>query len=55
MIAIDANLLIFAYNASAPQHPAVKRWLEQVLSAPEPVRLGWSTASYSNFGLNVHV
>lgn len=43
MISIDANLLIYAYNASTPQHPAARKWLEQVLSAPEPVRLGWST------------
>lgn len=42
MILVDANLLIYAYNESAEQHHAAKRWLEDVICGDEPVRLSWS-------------
>lgn len=43
MITIDANLIIYAYHSSTPQHFAARRWFEQVVSGAEPVRLAWST------------
>ena len=41
MIVLDANLLIYAVNEDAPQHNAVRVWLERTLSAGEEVRLPW--------------
>lgn len=41
MMLIDANLLIYAYNPSTPQHSAARRWLEAVVGGPMPVRLSW--------------
>ncbi len=43
MILVDANLLLYAYDAGSPQHAAARRWWEECLSAPEPVRLAWVT------------
>ena len=43
MILVDANLLLYAYHASAVQHERARLWLEGVLSAPEPVRFSWVT------------
>ena len=39
MMLIDANLLLYAYNTSSEHHEAAKRWLQEVLSQPEPIRL----------------
>lgn len=41
MIFVDANLLLYAYNASAEEHSRAKDWLEKALSGPEPVALCW--------------
>lgn len=43
MILIDANLLLYAYDASSPHHAAARRWLEAVLAKPEPVGWSWAT------------
>lgn len=43
MILADANLLLYAYNTSAPEHAAAKAWLEERLSRPEPFALSWAT------------
>jgi toxin-antitoxin system PIN domain toxin len=43
MILIDANLLLYAYNASSEHHREAKTWLQEVLSKPEQVRLAWIT------------
>jgi toxin-antitoxin system PIN domain toxin len=43
MILIDVNLLLYAYNASAPEHPAARRWLQETFSKPQPVLLPWAT------------
>lgn len=37
----DANLLLYAYNESAPQHKPAKEWLEERLSSPEIFGLSW--------------
>lgn len=43
MILIDANLLLYAYDASSAQHAAARRWLETVLAKAEPVGWSWVT------------
>jgi hypothetical protein len=43
MILVDANVLIYAYNPGAEQHPAAKRWLESAVAGSTPVRLAWIT------------
>ncbi len=45
MILVDANLLLYAYNTSAPEHPRARGWLETSLSRPEPIALSWATLS----------
>lgn len=39
MIVPDTNLLIYAYDTSAPLHAAARRWWEETLSGEEPVGL----------------
>ena len=43
MILIDANLLLYAYDSTAPEHPKARRWLEEALGRPEPVLIPWQT------------
>jgi len=43
VIILDANLLLYAYNASFEQHELARTWLERTLSAPVPVGLPWVT------------
>ncbi len=43
MILIDANLLLYAYNAEDERHDAARRWLEETLHGTEEVRLAWVT------------
>jgi toxin-antitoxin system PIN domain toxin len=45
MIVPDANLLLYAYNSSAPDHARAKDWWEQALSSDESVGLGWQTTT----------
>jgi uncharacterized protein len=42
MILPDVNLLIYAMNADAPRHGLARRWLESVLSGPDPVGFAWT-------------
>lgn len=37
MILIDANLLLYAYDADSPHHGASRRWFETELSGGHPV------------------
>lgn len=39
---IDANILLYAVNEDAPQHPRAKAWLEQALSGTEPLGFDWT-------------
>jgi toxin-antitoxin system PIN domain toxin len=39
MIAIDANLLLYAYDAAAPEHDRARAWLEATFSASPVVGL----------------
>lgn len=41
MILLDANILLYASNAEAPQYPLISAWLEQVLEQNEPIGLCW--------------
>jgi toxin-antitoxin system PIN domain toxin len=43
MIVIDANLLLYAYDASSPFHARARSWLEGLLSGADPVGLAWVT------------
>ena len=41
---LDANVLLYAYNSDAPQHPACRAWLESAFNDPdEIVALPWQT------------
>ena len=43
MIIPDLNLLIYAYDQRAPQHPQAHLWWAQLLRGDEPVEYpGWS-------------
>jgi toxin-antitoxin system PIN domain toxin len=42
MVLPDINLLVFAYNADAPQHEPAKSWLEDLLSGDDQVGLTWA-------------
>jgi uncharacterized protein len=39
VILLDANVLLYAYNADAPQQRAAARWLGELLDSGEPVGL----------------
>ena len=43
MTLVDANLLLYACDSSAPQHRAARRWLEDAFSGAEPVLLPWNS------------
>jgi len=40
---LDANVLLYAYDASAAHHPACRGWLERIFNEEEPVGLPWQT------------
>jgi predicted nucleic acid-binding protein len=40
---IDANLLLYAYNADAPQQKASAQWLQELLKSREIIGLPWVT------------
>jgi uncharacterized protein len=41
MIVPDANLLVYAYDETVPEHTRARRWWEDVLSGSEPVGIPW--------------
>ena len=41
MIAVDANLLVYAANRGAPEHDRARLWLDGRLSGPARVGLPW--------------
>lgn len=43
MILCDANLLLYAYDASSPLHARSRGWLEATLSGDEAVGFAWVT------------
>lgn len=38
---VDANLLIYAYDASSPRHEPARTWLEERLSGAETFAFAW--------------
>jgi predicted nucleic acid-binding protein len=45
MTIVDANLLLYAYNADAPQQAAAAQWLAKLLESGEIAALPWVTVS----------
>jgi toxin-antitoxin system PIN domain toxin len=43
MILVDANLLLYAYDAQSPMHEKARRWLEDSFSRSEPFCFSWVT------------
>lgn len=43
MIILDANILLYAYNAASEHHQRCRTWLESALNGPEQVGLPWQT------------
>jgi uncharacterized protein len=43
VILVDANVLIYAHNQSAPQYALARGWLESELAGPGPVGLAWTS------------
>ena len=43
MTILDANILIYAYNADAPQHVRCRPWLEELFAGPEWIGIPWLT------------
>ncbi len=41
MILVDANILLYAVNASARQHEPAQRWLEDTLSSGDELGFPW--------------
>lgn len=39
---VDANLLLYAMDASSPRHDAARRWLEAMLSGAETFAFTWA-------------
>ena len=45
MIVLDANILLYAYDADSDQHARARECVQQVLSGPSPVGLPWQTVT----------
>jgi uncharacterized protein len=45
VIVLDANLLIYAYRFSSPDHVRAREWVEGILSGDELIGLRWQTIS----------
>lgn len=45
MILVDANLLLYAYDAASPHHVNARKWIEMVFSSGSPVCLPWQTVA----------
>jgi uncharacterized protein len=41
VILVDANLLLYAYDASSSRHTEARTWLQGAFSSGEPVRFAW--------------
>jgi len=43
MIVLDANILLYAYDAASPQHIKAREWIEETFSSGRPVGLPWQS------------
>lgn len=56
MILVDANLLVYAYVSSMPQHKHARDWLDEKLNEASPVGLPWpSLLSFARLVTNPRV
>lgn len=56
MIVLDANILLYAYDATSARHTAARAWVEQVFSGTAPVGLPWQTiAAFLRIMTNVRL
>lgn len=44
MILLDANVLLYAYNADAPEHRGAFQWLSDSLAGDETIGIPWLTS-----------
>ncbi len=44
MIIPDLNLLVYAYNASAPHQASARQWWEDTVGGHQPVGIPWVVA-----------
>lgn len=45
MILVDANLLVYAYSADAPEHPAARQWLDDNFASGQQIGLPWESTN----------
>ena len=43
MILVDANVLLYCYNAGSPEHERCRTWLDKAFADPSPVAFTWLT------------
>ena len=43
MILVDANILLYAYDAASPQHRACRIWFEDCLNRQQAMGFAWAT------------
>jgi toxin-antitoxin system PIN domain toxin len=56
MILVDANLLLYAEDASNPRNAAARAWWDARLSSADPVLLSWETiTAFLRIGTNPRV
>jgi hypothetical protein len=56
MIAIDANLLLYASDTSSAHHQASRRWLEDTLCGEETVGIAWAVVlAFLRVGTNPRI
>jgi uncharacterized protein len=41
VIVVDANILLYAYDADAARHADARRWLEHAIAGPEWIGIPW--------------
>lgn len=44
MILLDANVLLYAYNSTAPEHAKAASWLRDAFASEEQIGIPWITA-----------
>jgi toxin-antitoxin system PIN domain toxin len=56
MTVIDANVLLYAYNADAPQQRTAQRWLQNLIESGETIALPWLTIwAFIRIGTNSRI
>ena len=56
MTILDANILLYAYNADAPQQVAAARWLTELLESRDSIALPWITIwAFIRIATNVRI